>query len=54
MRQTETWFEIFRDLSIDECLETIKNFPTSCHKRNHKRNSYTRYRFYPFYGNHWI
>lgn len=27
MRHTGTWFEIFRDLSIDECLETIKNFP---------------------------
>jgi hypothetical protein len=27
MRHTEKWFEIFRDLSIDECLETIKNFP---------------------------
>ncbi|WP_176722131.1 MULTISPECIES: hypothetical protein [Methanosarcina] len=32
MRHTETWFEIFRDLSIDECLETIQNFITSCHK----------------------
>jgi len=27
MRHTGTWFEIFRDLSIDECLETIKDLP---------------------------
>lgn len=27
MRHTEKWFELFRDLSIDECLATIKDFP---------------------------
>jgi hypothetical protein len=27
MRHTGTWFELFRDLSIDECLETIKDLP---------------------------
>lgn len=27
MRHTEKWFEIFQDLSVDECLETIKDFP---------------------------
>jgi hypothetical protein len=27
MRHTGTWFEIFRDLSIDECLEMIKDMP---------------------------
>jgi len=27
MRHTEQWFEIFQDLTVDECLETIKDFP---------------------------
>jgi hypothetical protein len=27
MRHTGQWFEIFQDLSMDECLETIKDFP---------------------------
>lgn len=27
MRHTEKWFEIFSGLSVDECLETIKDFP---------------------------
>lgn len=27
MRHTGQWFEIFQDLSVDECLETIKDFP---------------------------
>lgn len=27
MRHTEKWFEIFQGLSIDECLETIRDFP---------------------------
>jgi hypothetical protein len=27
MRHTEKWFEIFQDLSVDECLEIIKDYP---------------------------
>lgn len=27
MRHTGQWFEIFQDLTMDECLETIKDFP---------------------------
>lgn len=27
MRHTEQWFELFTDLSIDECLATIKDDP---------------------------
>lgn len=27
MRHTGKWFEIFKGLSIDECLETIRDFP---------------------------
>lgn len=27
MRHTGKWFEIFQDLSVDECLETIRDFP---------------------------
>jgi len=27
MRHTENWFEIFQDLSVDGCLEMIKDLP---------------------------
>lgn len=27
MRHTGQWFEIFQDLTVDECLETIKDLP---------------------------
>jgi len=27
MRHTGKWFEIFEGLSVDECLETIRDFP---------------------------
>jgi hypothetical protein len=27
MRHTGKWFEIFKDLSTDECLETIRDYP---------------------------
>jgi hypothetical protein len=27
MRHTEKWFEIFQDLSMDKCLEIIKDYP---------------------------
>ena len=27
MRHTKKWFEIFQGLSVDECLETIRDFP---------------------------
>jgi hypothetical protein len=27
MRHTGSWFEIFQDLSMDECLEVIKDLP---------------------------
>lgn len=28
MRHTEEWMEIYSDLTIDECIETIENNPT--------------------------
>jgi hypothetical protein len=27
MRHKGKWFELFRDLSMDECLEAIKEYP---------------------------
>ena len=27
MRHTERWFEIFKGLSVDECLEVIRDYP---------------------------
>ncbi len=28
MRHTEKWFEIFQDLTLDQCLEAIRDIPT--------------------------
>jgi len=33
MRHTEQWSELYQNLSLDECLEAVKNDPSSCYER---------------------